>query len=307
MTKMNNSIICLMGPTAAGKTALALQLANELPCEIISVDSAMIYRGMDIGTGKPDTDTLKKFPHHLIDICDAAESYSAARFCNDAVATINEIISRGKIPLLVGGTMLYFRALLTGLSILPTADTAIRADLQAQLQQYGSIYLHEKLQAFDPHAAERIHRNDPQRILRAMEVYYQSGKTLSEWHSQGAESLLQHSTLHIAIAPQERSLLHQRISDRFHAMLAQGLVEEVRALYNRNDLHKDLPSMRAVGYRQIWQYLEGELDYNAMQERSIIATRQLAKRQLTWLRSWPNLHWFDSEDVNLTAKVSSLI
>lgn len=296
-----------MGPTAAGKTALALQLAAELPCEIISVDSAMIYRGMDIGTGKPDADTLAKFPHHLIDICDPAESYSAACFCDDASAAIHEIISRGKIPLLVGGTMLYFRALLTGLSILPTADAAIRADLQAQLQQYGSIYLYEKLQVFDPQAAQRIHPNDPQRVVRALEVYYQSGKTLSEWHSHGVESFLQHPTMHIAIAPQDRSLLHQRISDRFHGMLAQGFIDEVKTLYNRGDLHKDLPSMRAVGYRQVWQYLDGELDYNAMQDRSIIATRQLAKRQLTWLRSWPNLQWFDSEDVKLTAKVRSLI
>lgn len=303
---MTKPIICLMGPTAAGKTALALQLAAELPCEIISVDSAMIYRGMDIGTGKPDTDTLAKFPHHLIDICDPCESYSAARFCNDANKLITEIIKRDKIPILVGGTMLYFRALLMGLSILPTADPAIRATLQVELQQLGSNYLHEKLQAIDPQAAYRIHPNDPQRLLRALEVYYQSGKTLSEWHNQGIESHLQEPIISVAIAPHDRGILHQRISDRFHAMLAQGFIDEVKTLYSRGDLSKDLPSMRAVGYRQIWQYFDGEFDYKTMQERGIIATRQLAKRQLTWLRSWPELQWFDSEDAELLAKVKTL-
>lgn len=302
-----SKIICLMGPTAAGKTALALQLAAELPCEIISVDSAMIYRGMDIGSGKPDATTLAKFPHHLIDICDPAESYSAARFCDDANAAITAIMQRGKIPLLVGGTMLYFRALLAGLSVLPSADASIRAQLQQELQQHDSIYLHTKLQIIDPQAAARIHPNDPQRILRALEVYYQSGKTLTEWHSQGITTPLQYPVISIAIAPVQRSLLHERIAERFHAMLAQGLIVEVERLYKRTDLNKDLPSMRAVGYRQVWEYLDGQLTYDAMQERSIIATRQLAKRQLTWLRSWPHLTWYDSEEVALLTRIKHQI
>lgn len=292
LAQLHSGVICLSGPTAAGKTALAMGLAQRLPVELVSVDSALIYRGMNIGTAKPTAAELATCPHHLIDICDPTEVYSAANFRSDALALIDSIRARGNIPLLVGGTMLYFRALLAGLSALPAANTEIRAMLQARAEHEGWLALHDSLAKVDPIAAKRIHPNDPQRLLRALEVYELSGKSLTELTAEQQPGLLL-PTWQLAVAPEQRSLLHERIALRFHAMLAAGLVDEVAQLKARGDLHLDLPSMRSVGYRQVWQYLEGEMDYQSMVERGIIATRQLAKRQITWLRSWPGLHWLN--------------
>jgi tRNA dimethylallyltransferase len=296
--------IFLMGPTAAGKTDLALALADVLPCELISVDSALIYRGMDIGTAKPDRATLARYPHRLIDIRDPAESYSAAEFRADALAAMAEITARGRIPLLVGGTMLYFKALLEGLADMPGADPAVRAELEARAAVEGWQALHRELAEIDPESAARIHPNDPQRLTRALEVYRVSGLSMTAHRQQqaaensgcGAPGMahLPYTVAHFAIAPEQRQVLHARIAQRFHLMLEQGFVEEVEALRRRGDLHAGLPSIRAVGYRQVWDYLDGTLDRDEMTQRGIIATRQLAKRQFTWLRSWENLHWLDS-------------
>ena len=286
--------ICLMGPTASGKTALAIELLDHLPCELISVDSAQIYRDMDIGTGKPDAATLASAPHHLLDILDPADAYSAADFRRDALRLIDEIKRRDKLPVLVGGTMLYFRALRDGLAVLPEADPVVRAEIEALAEQHGWSAVHDELGKVDPKAAARIHPNDPQRLQRALEVYRVSGQTLTELHAreasdregkeQGAPRLG-----FCAIQHHERSVLHSQIEKRFRLMVEQGLVAEVEALKARPDLHLQLPSMRCVGYRQVWQYLDGDLSYEQMIERGIIATRQLAKRQLTWLRSWDSL------------------
>lgn len=296
--------IFLMGPTAAGKTDLALALADVLPCELISVDSALIYRGMNIGTAKPDRATLARYPHRLIDIRDPAESYSAAEFRADALAAMAEITARGRIPLLVGGTMLYFKALLEGLADMPGADPAVRAELEARAAVEGWQALHRELAEIDPESAARIHPNDPQRLTRALEVYRVSGLSMTAHRQQqaaensgtGAPGMahLPYTVAHFAIAPEQRQVLHARIAKRFHLMLEQGFVEEVEALRRRGDLHAGLPSIRAVGYRQVWDYLDGTLDRDEMTQRGIIATRQLAKRQFTWLRSWENLHWLDS-------------
>jgi tRNA dimethylallyltransferase len=291
--------IFLMGPTASGKTALALALARELPCELISVDSALVYRGMDIGTAKPDKATLQAFPHHLVDIRDPAESYSAADFRRDALAVMAQITARGKIPLLVGGTMLYFKALLDGLAEMPSANAAVRAALEVRAQAEGWGALHRDLQAVDPDSARRIHPNDPQRLVRALEVFRVSGVSMSEWrlrqNCQASEAgRLPYTVAQLALAPVHRRDLHQRISQRFEQMLEQGLVAEVERLHARADLHAQLPSMRAVGYRQVWEYLDGVIGGPQMQERAIIATRQLAKRQYTWLRGWDGLYWLDS-------------
>lgn len=287
----------LMGPTASGKTGLAIQLSKEIPCEIISVDSALIYRGMDIGTAKPTAEELAETPHRLIDIKDPAESYSAADFRLDALQAMQEISAKGKIPLLVGGTMLYYKALLEGLSPLPQANPIIRAEIENKAQQLGWQALHQELAQVDPQAALRIHPNDPQRINRALEVYYLTGKSLTELTEQKGEPL-PYQLLQFAIAPQDRSVLHQRIEIRFHQMLAQGLQQEVEKLYQRNDLHLDLPSIRCVGYRQMWEFLQGKYDYDEMVYRSICATRQLAKRQITWLRGWNSpIIWLDSLNI----------
>ena len=299
--------IFLMGPTAAGKTDLAIELARVLPCELISVDSALIYRDMDIGTAKPDKDTLAEFPHRLIDIRDPAESYSAAEFRADALSAMAEITARGRIPLLVGGTMLYFKALLEGLAEMPSADAALRAELEARAQAEGWEVLHAELRAVDPESAARIHPNDPQRLIRALEVYRVSGQSMTvhrqrqaaENTAGGASAVRQfpYTVAQLAIAPAQRQLLHERIALRFRLMLEQGLVAEVERLRQRSDLHVGLPSIRAVGYRQVWDHLDGKLDAVQMQERGIIATRQLAKRQFTWLRGWQqNVHWLDSAD-----------
>ncbi|MFC1315636.1 MAG: tRNA (adenosine(37)-N6)-dimethylallyltransferase MiaA [gamma proteobacterium symbiont of Ctena orbiculata] len=287
--------IFLMGPTASGKTALAVALVERLPLEIISVDSALIYRGMDIGTAKPDQATLRIAPHRLIDIRDPSESYSAAAFREDALTEMAEITRAGRVPLLVGGTMLYFKALEEGLSDLPEADPGIRSRLEQELGRLGLEALHQRLSCLDPAAGRRIHANDPQRILRALEVIEISGKTLTELQQGGVGHTFPYSVLKLVRAPLERSLLHARIERRFREMLAQGFEREVSALMRRGDLSPAMPSMRAVGYRQMLSYLLGELSREEMIERGIIATRQLAKRQFTWLRSCRGCHWLDEE------------
>ncbi|AOE50621.1 tRNA (adenosine(37)-N6)-dimethylallyltransferase MiaA [Kangiella sediminilitoris] len=287
--------IFLMGPTASGKTDLAMRLVKEHRCEIISVDSAMIYKGMDIGSAKPSADELAQAPHRLIDICDPSESYSAAQFREDALTEMADITAHGNTPLLVGGTMLYYKALLEGMSNLPDSKPEVRNQLQNRLEQGGLAHLHEELKQVDPESAQRIHENDPQRTLRALEVYYITGKPLSQLHREQEPEEFPYEVTQIALAPEDRQFLHHRIHKRFELMMEQGFLQEVESLYQRGDLHADLPSIRSVGYRQLWQYLEGELGLEEAVERGIIATRQLAKRQFTWLRSWPNLHWINSQ------------
>ena len=285
--------VFLMGPTASGKTELALQLVERLPMEIISVDSALVYRGMDIGTAKPTPAELVRAPHRLIDICDPSEPYSAARFREDALGEMAEITAAGRIPLLVGGTMLYFRALQYGLSELPEADRGVRARLEQEAAIHGWGHLHQRLKRIDPSAAARIHPNDPQRIQRALEVWELTGSTLSNLQDRDGVQRLPYRVVKLARAPADRAELHERIAERFHRMLAQGFEEEVRGLVAKGNLVPDLPSMRSVGYRQMLRYILGEWDRETMIERGIIATRQLAKRQLTWLRSDPEVHWLD--------------
>ncbi|EKO3396604.1 tRNA (adenosine(37)-N6)-dimethylallyltransferase MiaA [Vibrio fluvialis] len=286
----------LMGPTASGKTELAIRLRQKFPVEIISVDSALIYKGMDIGTAKPDQDELALAPHRLIDILDPSEAYSAADFRRDALREMQAIVDQGKIPLLVGGTMLYYKALLEGLSPLPAADPEIRQQIEQEAQQLGWAALHEQLRQIDPISAERIHPNDPQRLSRALEVYRISGKTLTELTQTKGEAL-PFRVKQFAIAPKERAELHRRIELRFEKMVEAGFEDEVKALYARKDLHPDLPSIRCVGYRQMWDYLDGNCTLDEAIFRGICATRQLAKRQITWLRSWDDLTWLDSENV----------
>lgn len=294
--------IFLMGPTASGKTGLALELVKNYPCEIISVDSALIYKGMDIGSAKPDAAMQKIAPHRLIDLIDPAESYSAAQFRTDALQAMAEITAAGKVPLLVGGTMMYFKFLRDGAAQLPTSQSEVRERITEQGQQLGWPAMHQKLAEIDPQSATRLEPNDSQRVGRALEVFELSGKTLTEhWQeqAQGEPQELPYNVVNLAVAPKERSVLHQRIELRFKQMLEQGFVDEVQQLYQRPDLHVDLPSIRCVGYRQAWEYLQGKYSYEEMVERGIIATRQLAKRQITWLRSWPDLYWLDSLDQNL--------
>ncbi len=288
-------VFCLAGPTASGKTDLAVALVEALPLEIISVDSALVYRGMDIGTAKPDAATLARAPHRLIDICEPDEAYSAARFCADARRHIEQIHAAGKAPLLVGGTMLYFRALLDGLSELPSASPEIRRRLEAEAQEHGWAHLHDRLRRVDPEAAARIHPNDPQRLQRALEVWELTGSPISvlqKARSGGIGS--RYRTAGVALFPGDRAALHRRIALRFDRMLAAGFVDEVRTLRDSGRLDPSYPSMKSVGYRQVWQYLEGQIDYREMRERGIIATRQLAKRQLTWLRADSELERIDS-------------
>lgn len=283
-----------MGPTASGKTALAISLRQQLPVELISVDSALIYRGMDIGTAKPSAAELAQAPHRLLDIRDPSEAYSAAEFRRDALAEMAEITRNGKIPLLVGGTMLYFKALLEGLSPLPPADPEVRQQIEQRAAEKGWEALHRQLCEIDPVAGSRIHPNDPQRLSRALEVFFISGKTLTELTKTSGEAL-PYEVYQFAIAPATRELLHQRIAMRYDQMLASGFEAEARALFARGDLHTDMPSIRCVGYRQMWSYLAGEIDYDEMVYRGICATRQLAKRQMTWLRGWHDVHWLDSD------------
>ena len=286
--------IFLMGPTASGKTDLAIQLRQQLPVEVISVDSALIYRGMDIGTAKPSKAELALAPHRLIDICDPAESYSAANFRTDALREMQEISAQGKIPLLVGGTMLYYKALLEGLSPLPSANEKVRSEIEAKAALIGWGGLHQELSKIDPISAQRINPNDSQRINRALEVFYLTGKTLTELTAQKGEAL-PYNILQFAIAPEQREVLHLRIEQRFHKMIELGFQQEVEKLYRRPDLNENLPSIRCVGYRQMWEYLRGDYDHDEMVFRGICATRQLAKRQITWLRGWTSpIQWLDS-------------
>ena len=280
-----------MGPTASGKTDLAMAISDHLPVELISVDSALVYRGLDIGSAKPNPEELALYPHRLIDICDPSESYSAGRFREDALAAMAEISGRGKIPLLVGGTMLYFKALLQGMAEMPQADPAFRAAIEARAEKEGWPALHAELARVDPALAAKLHPNHSVRIERALEVYHLTGKTMTRLRAeQESESLhAQYDIQQLAIVPDDRSILHRRIAERFQRMLDSGFIEEVQGLRARGDLHRDLPAIRAVGYRQVWEYLEGEMDYQQMVEAGIAATRQLAKRQLTWLRRWPDL------------------
>ena len=291
--------IFLMGPTASGKTALAIDLVENYNCEIISVDSALVYKGMDIGTAKPDAELQARAPHRLIDLIDPTEAYSAANFREDALREMADITAKGKVPLLVGGTMMYFKFLRDGAAQLPKADEAVRQRLLAQGEEFGWPHMHAQLAKVDPVAAERLKPMDSQRIQRALEVFEVSGKTLTQFWAEQDEQPLPYDVISFAVMPKERKTLHKRIAQRYQIMMKQGFVEEVKTLFARGDLHEELPSIRCVGYRQVWQYLKGEIDYDEMVERGIIATRQLAKRQITWLRSWPDLNWLDTEDPNL--------
>ncbi|WP_420534929.1 tRNA (adenosine(37)-N6)-dimethylallyltransferase MiaA [Actinobacillus porcinus] len=293
----NNTLptaIFLMGPTASGKTDLAIQLRQHLPVEVISVDSALIYKGMDIGTAKPGKEELALAPHRLIDILDPAESYSAMNFREDALREMAEISAQGKIPLLVGGTMLYYKALIDGLSPLPNADEKVRSEIEAKAELVGWAELHKALEKIDPVSAARINPNDSQRINRALEVFYLTGKSLTELTEQKGEGL-PYNVLQFAIAPEDRAILHERIELRFHKMMELGFKAEVEKLFARPDLHLDLPSIRCVGYRQMWEHLQGQYDLDEAVYRGICATRQLAKRQITWLRGWKTpITWLDS-------------
>ena len=284
----------LMGPTASGKTDLAIALRQQLPVEVISVDSALIYKGMDIGTAKPTPAELALAPHRLIDILDPKESYSAMNFREDALKEMAEISASGRIPLLVGGTMLYYKALLEGLSPLPSADSTIRAEIEEKAAKIGWVGMHQELLAIDPVAGARINPNDSQRINRALEVFYITGKTMTELTEEKGEAL-PYRLLQFAIAPQDRSILHERIALRFQKMMDLGFEEEVKRLFLREDLHIDLPSIRCVGYRQMWEYLQGDISLDEAIYKGICATRQLAKRQITWLRGWKDeITWLDS-------------
>ncbi len=299
--------ILLMGPTASGKTALAVELVRHFPCEIVSVDSAMIYRGMDIGTAKPDAATLRIAPHHLIDILDPAESYSAGRFREDALAAMSHISAAGRIPLLVGGTMLYFRALQHGLAMLPVADAHVRAEINAHAARQGWGALHAELRRVDAVSAARIHVNDPQRIQRALEVFYLTGRPMSELHAAGAVKPVSYRFIKLALVPSRRALLHTRIAQRFQAMMDGGFLQEVTHLRRRGDLTTTHASMRAVGYRQLWQHLEGACSLEDAVQRGIVATRRFAKRQLTWLRSEQKVHWFASDAARLPQAVRTTL
>lgn len=285
-----------MGPTASGKTGLAVELVQRLPLEIVSVDSALVYRGMDIGTAKPDAATLAAAPHRLIDIRDPADAYSAAQFRADALREIADIHQRGRVPLLVGGTMLYFHALESGLAELPPADPAVREQLEAEAAASGWPALHGRLAAADPDTAARLHPNDAQRIQRALEVLELSGRPLSALLADAGDEAFPYPRLKLVVAARDRALLHERIERRFRAMLEQGFIDEVAALRARGDLHGDLPSMRSVGYRQVWTYLEGQWDRETLEHKGIVATRQFAKRQLTWLRGTRGAEWLFIED-----------
>lgn len=298
--------IFIMGPTASGKTALAVSLVERFPLEIISVDSALVYRGMDIGSAKPDAATLARAPHHLLDIRDPTDAYSAAAFRDDALGLMADIVARGKVPLLVGGTMLYFRALLQGLDDLPRADAALRKQLEAEAATRGWPALHAELAAVDPITAARLAPNDSQRIGRALEIFRLSGTPMSALLDQ-AHSELPYRVLQLALIPSDRTVLHQRIADRFDAMLAGGLLDEVETLRRTYALKPDLPSMRAVGYRQAWACLDGDIDLTALREQGIAATRQLAKRQLTWLRSWPDAVVLDCLAEDMEAQATALV
>jgi tRNA dimethylallyltransferase len=295
--------ILLMGPTASGKTAVAAELVSTLPCEIISVDSAMVYKGMDIGTAKPDAAILQQAPHHLIDVIEPHERYSAARFRDDALALMREITARGHIPLLTGGTLLYFKALVEGLNDLPEADPAIRLIIDTMAEAEGWPALHDRLRAFDPDTAARLEPGDAQRIQRALEVYYITGKSMTDLLKKPKFVYFPYTPIRIALVPEDRAVLHQRIAQRFEAMLEAGLVEELQRLREDYGLEPDMPSMRCVGYRQAWDFLEQRISRAELREQGIAATRQLAKRQLTWLRGMDGVTTFDSLDRQVGGRV----
>ena len=303
--------VAIMGPTASGKTALALHIASVIPCEIISVDSALVYRGMDIGTAKPSPAELASVPHHLIDIIDPKDAYSAAQFCKDAIALSQEIQARGKLPLLVGGTMMYFKSLMDGLDELPKADPAIRAAIDQEANIIGMPAMHAKLADLDPMTAARLKPNDSQRIQRALEIIYITDKPMSALLAQRPATELPFTLLPIALEPSNRDVLKERIATRFDTMLSptlsNNLMSEVNMLRARGDLHLGLPSIRCVGYRQAWEHLDGLYNFSTMRERAIIATRQLAKRQLTWLRSMPNRIVVDCLAPNMHEEVLKII
>lgn len=295
--------IFLMGPTASGKTALAVQLAEKLDAEIISVDSALVYRGLDIGTAKPTMDERKDIPHHLIDILDPSEVFSTGCFRTAALEHMDDITKRGKIPILVGGTMLYFNALFKGLAPLPEANLTIRKRLDEEFVIYGKKAMHARLNAIDPESAVRIHPNDPQRVQRALEVYEISGKSMSQIFHESKQNSIPYKQIKIIVAPEERQQLHEQIADRFRLMIKHGLIEEVQSLYQREDLTEDLPAIRSVGYRQVWSYLKGSYDLETMIDKGIVATRQLAKRQFTWLRKENEAIQFNASSTNLSVSV----
>ena len=304
---MTLPVIFLMGPTATGKTDIAAELFKRLPIELISVDSALVYRGMDIGTAKPSREFLNNVPHRLIDICEPDETYSAARFRDDALLAIDEIHSKNRISLLVGGTGLYFRALESGISDLPDADAEVRQRLESEAKEIGWQAMHDRLAEIDPVSADRIHPNDPQRIQRALEIYEISGRSMTEHYDDGDASPFPFELIKIILNPGDRSKLHDRIERRFMKMLDEGLVEEVRAFHTNGRFSCSLPAMRMVGYRQVWNYLDGETDYEKMVEKGIAATRQLAKRQMTWLRKEENGIWLDSDESGLVDKIQGIL
>ncbi len=295
-------VIFIMGATATGKTELALAIYDALGVDLISVDSALVYRGMDIGTAKPDSETLRRAPHQLIDIIDPTEVYSAGQFRDDALSIMKESIARQRTPLLVGGTMLYFNTLQKGMADMPTVEDSVRQAIEEEARSGGIAAMHERLKSIDPVSAERINKNDTQRIKRALELYDYTGKTLTEfWQEQAlsqAKFKFPYRRLKLALMPTDRVELRQRISKRLDSMLKQGLIEEVEALFNRGDLKAEMPSIRAVGYRQVWAYLAGESSYDEMREKTIIATAQLAKRQMTWLRKEPECNFIDPNELN---------
>ena len=311
MPTTEKKAILLMGPTAAGKTDAAIYLHQHYHCDIISVDSALVYRGMDIGTAKPEPKVLAQAPHALVDICETWEPYSASLFCEDATRLMAASIAQERMPVLAGGTMLYYRALLNGLSELPDADPEIRAQIEVEAKQKGWDAMHQELQKIDPESAERIHPNDPQRINRALEVYRSTGQSLTMLFAQSQGQRLDYDCLKIVICPANRQLLHQRIEQRFQIMLDQGFLDEVKTLMQEPKNHPELPSMRSVGYRQAWEHLSGETDRETMTYKAIVATRQLAKRQLTWLRKEPDAIWIDPTESgymqNLIEKVEAFI
>ena len=297
------SAVLLMGPTGSGKSDLSVRLAEQLPVEIISVDSALVYRGMDIGTAKPTLSTRTRYPHHLIDIREPPQGYSVGEFTLDVQRVMEEVWSRGRLPLLVGGTMMYFHALTEGIADLPEADLQIRAAIDAKAAQVGWAAVHQELAEVDPQAASRIHFNDPQRIQRALEVHRVTGETITKLQQARVSVFADVNVIEFALAPLERSELHTKIELRFRAMLDAGFVEEVKRLYERVDLSPEHPSMRAVGYRQMWRYLAGQCALKEATDESIAATRQLAKRQLTWLRRRANARWLDSTRPDIAREI----
>jgi len=293
-----------MGPTASGKSDLAMKLSEQLPVELVSVDSALVYRDMDIGTAKPDAETRRDYPHHLIDIRAPDEIYSAADFRSDVLQIMAEITARGKIPLLVGGTMLYFKVLIEGIATMPAADHAVREKISKMASEQGWQTVHKRLAEVDPESAARIHPNDPQRLQRALEIWELTGRTMTDLHrAQRVQAALPYGVCQIAIMPPDRAVLHSVIARRFKQMLQAGFVEEVENLRSKYHLHAALPSIKSVGYRQVWQFLEGDFDRETMVDRSIVATRQLAKRQLTWLRGWQGLKEIQASELDEALKI----